>query len=115
MTERIKPPEHLTAESKRWFQRVITDYQLEAHHVLLLQSAAECWDRAAQARGLLAAEGVCFKDRHGHIRPHPATQIERDSKTLFARLLRELALDIESPEDSRPPTIRGSAILRGGE
>ena len=87
----------------------MADYELESHHLKILQAAAECWDRAQEARKLLAKDGVCFTDRHGHIRPHPATQMERDNKILFARLVRELALDVEEPGASGPPTIKGNA------
>jgi P27 family predicted phage terminase small subunit len=112
MSEKPKPPKHLSAESRRWFTQISTDYELESHHLKLLQAAAECWDRVQEARKLLAKDGVCFTDRHGHIRPHPATQMERDNKTLFARLLRELALDVEEPNASRPPIIPGRAGLQ---
>jgi len=98
MTTKHEAPKHLTKESRDWFARIVADYQFESHHFSLLQAAAECWDRAQQARALLAKEGICFTDRHGHIRPHPACQIERDNKALFSRLLRELALDIEPPK-----------------
>lgn len=113
MNDKPKVPRHLTTATKRWYTQITTDYVLQSHHLRLLQSAAECWDRAQQARRLLAKEGICFTDRHGAIRPHPATQLERDNKTLFARMLRELALDVESPADEiRPPLIRGNANLK---
>lgn len=108
-------PKHLTAKSRRWFEQIVAEFDLEASHLLLLQGAAESWDRAQQARQLIADEGLTFKDRHGNIRPHPATQIERDAKTLFARLLRELALDVGEPEEVRPPEIHGNAKLRAME
>jgi hypothetical protein len=40
---------------------------------------------------------------------HPAWALERDSKILFSRLLRELNLDIDTPAEdhSRPPAIQG--------
>ena len=41
-------------------------------------------------------------DRFGQLKPHPATGIERDSTVLFARCLRELALDVEPPAERRP-------------
>lgn len=114
MTEKHQPPEHLNAESRRWYASIVSDYQLESHHLKLLQAAAECWDRAQQARESVAKDGLIHKDRHGNLRAHPGVQIERDNRTLFARLLRELALDVELPESPKPPTIRGNASLRNG-
>src|SRR6478609_9529962 len=109
MQEKTKPPKHLTAESRRWYAQVVTDYDLESHHLKLLQLACESWDRAAEARKAVAKDGLVHRDRHGNLRPHPGVQIERDSRTLFARLLRELSLDVEEPNASRPPIIPGRA------
>ena len=88
----MKAPSHLTESSQKWFVRMAADYVLGPHDLLVLQLAAESWDRCQQAREILAKEGVTFTDRHGHIRPHPATQLERDSRTSFARLIRDLNL-----------------------
>ena len=105
-------PEHLSPESREWFAAVVRDYNLEPHHLKLLQAAAECWDRATQARVAIGKDGITYIDRHKNIRPHPGCQIERDNKTLFSRLLRELALDVEEPSENRPPIIRGNSTLK---
>jgi P27 family predicted phage terminase small subunit len=112
MAQNTPVPKHLTAKTRRWYADITTEFDLESHHLLLLQGAAECWDRAQQAREQLKKDGMTFTDRHGHIRPHPACQIERDSKALFSRLLRELALDVSEPQEIRPPELRGNATLR---
>ena len=54
------------------------------------------WDRICAARELLDREGLVVKGRQGQ-RPHPAVAIERDAKTTFAKLLRDLDLDAEDP------------------
>lgn len=107
-----KPPSHLSAESAMWFGEVVRDFQLEPHHLKLLTMACECWDRAAQARQAVESAGLTYKDRHGNLRPHPGCQIERDNRVLYARLLRELALDVEEPAENRPPTIHGNAFRK---
>jgi len=103
-----RPPRHLSDESRAWFAAVTKEFDLESHHIKLLQSACESWDRMTQARDLLKVEGITFIDRHGHIRPHPAVNIERDSRALFARLVRELGLDVVEPDEVRPPRIQGN-------
>ena len=105
-----KPPAHLALPTARWWEEVVDDYQLEGHHLRLLQAACEAWDRAQQAREILAAEGVTFTDDRGNPRAHPAVQIEKDARTAFARLIRELDLDTEPrpQERSRPPGLRSN-------
>lgn len=105
-------PKHLRPETRAWFERTVADFILEEHHRRLLQLAAEAWDRGLQAREAIATHGLTFTDRFGGVRVRPEVQIERDSRIGFARLLRELALDVEEPGESRPPWIRGKAGLR---
>lgn len=109
-----RPPKHLRAPTRRWWLSVVEGWDLDEHHIRLLTLAAEAWDRAQQAREALAEHGLTFVDRHGAPRPRPEFSIERDSRVGFARLLRELALDIAEPGDSRPPTIHGRAAGRRG-
>ena len=79
-------------------------------HLKLLQAACEAWDRLQEARELLAKDGLCIAGREGGLRPHPAVSIERDSRIAFARLVRELDLDVEPPSDTRffPPALRSN-------
>ena len=32
----VRPPKHLKAATKKWFVKVIGEWQLEPHHILLL-------------------------------------------------------------------------------
>lgn len=105
VTTAPKPPKHLRAATAAWWKAVAAEYTLEPHHLRLLTLAAEAWDRCEEARETLAAEGAYFKDRFGQPKAHPALAVERDSRIAFARLLRELGLDLEPPE-SRPPALR---------
>lgn len=101
-----RAPKHLRAETRRWFENVLETYEFEPHHVRLLRLAAEAWDRCQAARKVLDVEGLTFADRFGSPRTRPEIAVERDSRIAFARLLRELALDVEPPSESRPPGIR---------
>src|SRR5262245_31182204 len=102
-----KPPKHLRPTTRKWFADVVSSYELEPHHVRLLTLAAESWDRIQEAREAIAQSGLTYVNKAGEPRRHPAVQIEHDSKIAFARLLRELALDISAPDDSRPPALGG--------
>ena len=78
----------------------------------LLQLAAEAWDRCQEARALIAREGLTTRTRDGGMKLHPAVRVEQAAQIAYARLLRELDLDIDLPaEGKRPPMLRS---IRGG-
>ena len=106
-------PPHLADETRAWWVAVATEYQLESHHRRLLTLACESWDRGVQAREALAAHGTTYTDRWGQPRARPEVAMERDARIGFARLVRELALDIEPPDDTgRPPRIENGVGRR---
>jgi phage terminase small subunit len=100
-----RPPRHLTAPTRAWFSQVCERYELEEHHLKLLTLAAESWDRCCAARLAIAKRGLTYTDRFGAPHPRPEVSIERDSRTSFARLIRELDLDLSAPQEPRrlPP------------
>jgi P27 family predicted phage terminase small subunit len=100
--QRPKAPAHLRAATRRWFESVLDDFDLEQHDIRLLTLSAEAWDRGQQAREALAKEGLTFDDRFGQPHARPEVAIERDARIAFARLLRELALSVEGPSDEAP-------------
>lgn len=100
-TKLPSPPSHLVAATADWWRLVVAEYELESHHLRLLQAACEAWDRSQQAREAMAVNGTTYNDRFGCPRSRPEVAIERDSRVAFARLVRELGLDI-APPDSRP-------------
>ena len=102
-----QPPSHLREATQAWWSSVVADYALDEHHLKLLQSACECWDRAQLCRELLRRHGLTYEDRFKQPRARPEAAIERDARTQFVRCLRELALDIEGPEAARPPLLPG--------
>lgn len=104
------PPSHLSDDAASWWRSVTAEYELEPHHLRLLQAAAEAWDRMQQARQALADHGsLTFTDGSGNIKLHPAEAIERNARTAFARLVRELDLDAGAPaERSRPPALHSN-------
>jgi phage terminase small subunit len=89
---------------------VIEEYELVAHHILLVTAAGEAWDRREQAREAIKEHGITYTDRFGDPRPRPEISIERDSRLAFARLIRELDLDTDPPvqERSRPAPLRSN-------
>ncbi len=108
-TEMTPPPAHLAEATQEWWHSVVADYRLEAHHLRLLQLAAEAWDRCQSARAIIDADGLAYLDRFDAPRARPEIAIERDSRLAFARLIRELDLDVDDPPPAaRPPGIRSN-------
>ena len=83
---------------------MLSEFDLEEHHFHLLILAGETLDRSEQARRALAEHGMVYLDKANQPKPRPEVLIERDSKDLFRRLLRELNLSEEAPE-TRPPRL----------
>ena len=107
---KLTPPKYLRPTTRKWWRSVVTEWDLDEHHVRLLTLTCEAWDRGQEARQTLRRAGTYFKDRFGKPKQHPAVAVERDSRVAFARLLRELDLDTQPPpESSRPPRARSYA------
>jgi phage terminase small subunit len=103
------PPEHLAIPTQQWWTSVVREYQLEQHHLRLLQLAADAWDRAQQAREAIREHGLTYETPNGP-RARPEVGVERDSRIGFSRMLREIDLDISAPSsDVRPPPLRSNS------
>jgi phage terminase small subunit len=99
----------LRASTKDWIETVNQKYVLDNHHKMLLELAGRAWDRAFDAGLAIGKAGSGFyTDSRGTMKPIPAIKIEVDSSNLFARLIRELGLDIENENQPRPNKIRRS-------
>lgn len=101
----FKVPKHLRKPTQNWVKSVLSEYDLDEHHMKLLTAAAESWDRICAAREIIDGQGLTFLDRFGQPKARPEVAIERDNKVVFARLLRELALDADAPTEA-PRTVR---------
>jgi phage terminase small subunit len=111
-----EPPVWLRPETAAWWHGLVGEFDFEPHHLRILRLACEAWDRGQEAREAISRLGAVFNDRFGQPRARPEVAIERDSRISFARLMRELALDVEAAGDPerRPPPIGGNAALKKG-
>jgi hypothetical protein len=99
-----KSPNGLGTSGKIFWKQILTDYDLEESHDLeRLRMACRCLDEIAADEKVVTAEGRFIDDRFHQKREHPAAKAIRDNKILFCRIIRELCLDITTPETSRPP------------
>ena len=98
-----KTPNGLKAPGKKFYKRVLAEYEMtEGHDLERLFMACRCLDEIAESEKVVKEEGRFIEDRFNQKREHPAAKSIRDNKIIFCRIIRELALDIVTPEDSRP-------------
>lgn len=100
-----KPPPHLSKETAAWWKEVLAEFDFEGHHIKLLQKACESWDRSEMARKAILQFGLTYEDRFGSPHARPEIAIERDSRIAFARLVREIGMDVSTPIESRPNSL----------
>lgn len=95
-------PEHLSPVMADFWRKTLETYALEEQQFRILQLACEAYDRARWAAESIEANGAVFVDRFNQPKARPECNIARDNAALFARLCRELCLDIEVPETRLP-------------
>jgi phage terminase small subunit len=116
MSEAIaRAPGYLSASARRWFAAVATTYHLEPHHVRLLTLCCQSWDRAEQARQVLAKEGLTYLDARGNPHGRPEVVIARDATALFGKLLRQLELADDELPQPQYDNSTVTAIHKGSE
>jgi P27 family predicted phage terminase small subunit len=100
-----RAPGGLSAEAKRWWRKIVAEWNLDDAALLLLENAMSAFDRMREAQAAIAADGITVTDRFGQVKQHPATLVERDSKATLLRHLKSLNLDLEPLHDraGRPP------------
>ena len=97
-------PERLSPGMVAWWDELVRAYELDSHHLKILQRACEAWDVAETALEVVREQGATFLDRFEQPKERPETAIWRASVTLFRQLVRELQLDA-MPEPPRTPRL----------
>ena len=95
--------ETLKPDTQKWVRHVLKAWDLAQHHERLLLLAGQAWDRSQQAREILDRDGLTTATGAG-VKSHPCVAIEINSRQQFARLVRELQLDV-APDDLRAPPL----------
>lgn len=103
--ERPEPPDHLSARAQTFWIGVAETWALGPDHLEILRRACEVLDRLDAAEALVRRDGLVVTGSKGQPIAHPAVAIERDCRTGFARLMRQLNLEGEPP---------AQGIYRGG-
>jgi P27 family predicted phage terminase small subunit len=92
-----KPPTHLSAAGKALWSSIVSEapFIFQSHHYETLQILCTALDRAADARKVLAPEGVTVTGQRGTV-AHPAAAIERESQRTALAAMRALNLDADA-------------------
>jgi len=89
----------LSPEARALHARLTKEWGItDAAGTLTLLTALQSLDRMRQAQALIAKDGILQNDRFGTARPHPATQVEKESRAGLLQALKALSLDFESLE-----------------
>jgi P27 family predicted phage terminase small subunit len=91
-----RAPRHLSRDARQLFTAIVDEYELEPHHLAILITSLEAFDRSCQARDLVVGSGILIKGRLGDIRVNPAVAIERNARTQFLAGIKALGLDLEA-------------------
>jgi len=93
----LRPPGHLTEESKKFFTDLCGEYGLDDRASCeILIKACEAKDRAEAARSQIESDGIMIADRHGQLKNHPLLTVERDARSAFVISMKALRLDVQS-------------------
>jgi phage terminase small subunit len=97
----------VSAESRRWARRILSEYELSTAHVRILFLACVHWDHAQEARADIANRGALVVTGTGSPIRNPATLVLKDASLAFMRACRELNLDVGDPGGPRGPSAPG--------
>jgi len=96
------PPNHLSSKSKTLWRQLVGKRVRSPGRVILFQVALEALDRADQAQKLLEEEGLVRKtESTGALHAHPLIKVERDCRTQFSKIWKDLSLGWDASTDGR--------------
>ena len=91
-----KAPKHLNVDAKRLWAKLQREYVIEDQGgLLLLQTAAEAFQRMRECQQRIESDGHVLTDRFGQPKAHPLLCVERDCRSQMLQALRHLNLDVE--------------------
>lgn len=87
----MRPPKHLSSIARKlWRDTCASHTVIDPNQFALLRAACESFDRANEAREILAREGLTVTDRFGQQKAHPCAAVERDAKASMIAAFRAL-------------------------
>jgi len=97
------PPAHLRPRSAEFWKALNDRFVFEAHDLERLRVCCESMDVIDEAEDTIRRDGRFVPDRYGGVKQHPGINVARDARAAVLRAIREMCVDIESPEEARMP------------
>lgn len=105
-----RPPKGLSAEAKRRWRAIQTEYRIaDSAGLQVLTTYAEAFDRMRSAQQRIDKDGATYVDRFGQVKAHPLLPVERDARAAMLNALKCLNLDLE-PLHDRPGRPGGDGL-----
>lgn len=99
-----KPPRGLKAPGRRAWRCFLEVFDLsEPQDLARLEQACRCLDEIEELSAVVKKEGRIVYPPSGTMREHPASKAVRELRIVFARLVREMGVDLKEAPESRPP------------
>lgn len=103
---KIEPPEFLKQDGRLFWDRARAEREfVDAHDERRLEIACKLLDDIQADETVLREEGRFTRDRWNRRIPHPALKSLAENRIIFLRTIRELGLDLLTPEDPRQPRL----------
>jgi P27 family predicted phage terminase small subunit len=93
-----KPPAHLKAAGRKFYQQVVEDWEQGSHELLLLGAACEQIDVVESCRKTIAKEGLEITMAKGARKENPAVGTMRQATRLIQSLVRQMDLTDKSAD-----------------
>ena len=97
MGKKAAIPSHLSAESRRIWREIESEWDLDAHSRTILTVALEAFDEMRLARDLVAKYGQVLKSQSGFARVNPAVTALKVARAQFLHAWKMLNLGVEPP------------------
>ena len=106
MPKTIKPPHGISQAAKKLWRDLTKEYDIsDPAGLAILAAGIHSFDRSAQAKKILDAEGPVVTDKFGQRKCHPAATVELSNRAAWLNAIRMLNLDVEVSNrgPGRPP------------
>lgn len=94
-------PPGLSEASQRLWRQLVPDRARSAGRLVLIEQALRALDRAAEAREIVATEGLMTGGSGKMSHLHPLLKVEKESMALFGKLWAQLSLAWDAQADSK--------------